>query len=96
MSQSRRPAVRTRRIILAKVIRIISGQMWRRTVASFGSGSDLSFGLKIRYDLEKVSIQRKVLLRSYLEAPQESERTEMQMETIWVLLYWPVLSIMTN
>ena len=38
----------------------------------------------------------KVLLRSYLEAPQESERIEMQMETIWVLLTWPVLSTMTN
>ena len=96
MSQPRRPAVRTRRRILAKVIRIINGQMWRRTVASFGSGSDLSFGLKIRYDLKKVSIQRKVLSRSYLEAPHESESTEMQRETIWVLLTWPVLSTMTN
>ena len=94
MSQPRRPAVRTRRTMLAKVIRIISGQMWRRTVASFGSGSDLSFGLKIRYDLEET--QRKVLLRSYLDAPQESERTDMQREMIWVLLYWPVLNIMTN
>ena len=94
MSQPRRPALRARRTSSATVIRIINGQMWRRTVASFGSGSDLSFGLKIRYDLEET--QRKVLLRSYLEAPQESERTEMQIETIWVLLYWPVLSIMTN
>ena len=96
ISQPRRPALRARRTSSANVIRIISGQMWRRTVASFGSGSDLSFGLKIRYDLDKVSIQRKVLLRSYLEAPQESESTEMQRETIWVLLYWPVLSIMTS
>ena len=96
MSQPVSPAVNTKKARLATVIRNIQGQMCRSTVASFGSGSDLSFGLKIRYDLEKVSIQRKVLLRSYLEAPQESERTEMQMETIWVLLYWPVLSIMTN
>ena len=94
--QPRRPALRARRTSSAKVMRIISGQMWRRTVASFGSGSDLSFGLKIRYDLEKVSIQRKVLLGSYLEAPHESERTEMQKETIWVLLTWPVLSTITN
>ena len=96
ISQPRRPALRARRTSSAKVMRIISGQMWRRTVASFGSGSDLSFGLKIRYDLKKVSIQRKVLSRSYLEAPHESERTEMQRETIWVLLTWPVLSTMTN
>ena len=53
MRGPRRPAVTVRRTILAKVIRIISGQIWRRTVVSFGSGSDLSFGLKIRYDLEK-------------------------------------------
>ena len=59
ISQSRRPALRARSTSSAKVIRIINGQMWRRTVASFGSGSDLSFGLKIRYDLEKDSIQRK-------------------------------------
>ena len=81
---------------MANVMRIISGQMWRSTVASFGSGSDLSFGLKIRYDLEKVSIQRKVLLRSYLDAPQESDKTDMQRETIWVLLTCPVLSTMAN
>ena len=61
---------------------------------SFGSGSDFSFGLKIRYDLEET--QRKVLLRSYLDAPQESDKTDMQRETIWVLLNWPVLSTMTN
>ena len=70
ISQPRRPAVRTRRTMLAKVMRIISGQMWRRTVASFGSGSDLSFGLRIRYDLEKVSIQRKVL--SFKKLPRGS------------------------
>ena len=54
----------------------------------------MSFGLKIRYDLEET--QRKVLLRSYLEAPQERDKIEMQRETYWVVLTWPVLSIMTN
>ena len=96
ISQPRRPALRARRMSSAKVITSINGQMWRRTVASFGSGSDLSFGLKIRYDLEEVSTQRKLLFGSYLDAPQESERTEMQRETIWVLLTWPVLNMITN
>ena len=50
----------TRKMRLATVTRNIHGQMRRITVASFGSGSDLSFGLKIRYDLEEVSTQRKV------------------------------------
>ena len=31
----------------------------------------------------------------YLEAPQESDRTEMQREMIWVVLTWPVLSTIT-
>ena len=34
--------------------------------------------------------------RSYLEAPQESDKIEMQREIYWVVLTWPVLSIMTN
>ena len=79
---------------MAKVIRIISGQMWRRTVASFGSGSDLSFGLKIRYDL--VGITEESAKRNYLDAPQESDKTDMQRETIWVVLTCPVLSTMAN
>ena len=70
MSQPRRPAVRTRRRILAKVIRSIRGQMWRRTVASFGSGSDLSFGLKIRYDLVGITTQRKVQKEVTLMRPR--------------------------
>ena len=80
MSQPSRPAVRTRRTILAKVIRSIRGQMWRRTVASFGSGSDLSFGLRIRYDL--VGITTKSAKRSYLDAPQDRDNIEMQREKI--------------
>ena len=74
ISQPRRPAVRTRRTILAKVMRIISGQMWRRTVASFGSGSDLSFGLKIRYDLVGITTQRKVLKEITLMLPRRVTR----------------------
>ena len=71
ISQPRRPAVRTRRTMLAKVIRIIRGQMWRRTVASFGSGSDLSFGLKIRYDLVGITtIKRKVQKEVTLMRPR--------------------------
>ena len=48
MSQPVSPAIATRKMRLANVTRIINGQMCRSTVASFGSGSDLSFGLKIR------------------------------------------------
>ena len=65
-------------------------------MASFRSGSDLSFGLKIRYDLEKASTQSASARRSYLEAPQERDKIEMQRETYWVVLTLPVLSIMTN
>ena len=65
-------------------------------MASFGSGSDLSFGLKIRYDLEKASTQSASARRSYLEAPHERDKIEMQRETYWVVLTCPVLSIMTN
>ena len=61
MSQPAIPEMNTKNTRLATVMRNIQGQMCRITVASLGSGSDLSFGLKIRYDLEKVSIQRKVL-----------------------------------
>ena len=65
-------------------------------MASFGSGSDLSLGLKIRYDLEEVSTQGESARRIYLEAPQERDKIEMQRETYWVVLTCPVLSIMTN
>ena len=44
----RRPAMQTRKARLARVRRNIHGQMWRITVAVFGSGSDMSLGLKIR------------------------------------------------
>ena len=47
MSQPVSP-IATRKMRLANVTRIINGQMCRSTVTSFGSGSDLSFGLKIR------------------------------------------------
>lgn len=72
MSHPRRPALRVRRMSSAKVIRIISGQMWRSTVASFGSGSDLSFGLKIRYDLEGVTTKRKMLEEVTLRLPRRA------------------------
>ena len=45
--------MKTRKTRLATVTRNIQGQMCRRTVATLGSGSEVSFGLKIRYDLEK-------------------------------------------
>ena len=82
----------------AKVITTINGQMWRRTVASFGSGSDLSFGRKIRYDLEEERLLKKGLFKEqsyYLAAPHDKLKTEMQSETIWVVLTWPVLSTIT-
>ena len=56
--------------------------MWRRTVASFGSGSDLSFGLKIRYDLVGITAQEKKCKKSHLDAPQDRDNIEMQREKI--------------
>ena len=72
--------------------------MCRITVASFGSGSDLSLGLKIRYDLMKMRLSKKGLFKEqsyYLAAPHDKLKTEMQSETIWVVLTWPVLSTIT-
>ena len=41
---------------------------------------------------------KKTLLKKYvdyLEAPHDKLKMEMQSETIWVVLTWPVLSTMT-
>ena len=78
--------------------RNIQGQMCRITVANFGSGSDLSFDLKIRYDLKEERLLKERALKKYVDylaAPQESDRTEMQREMIWVVLTCPVLSTIT-
>ena len=90
------PAMNTRKMRLATVMRNIHGQMRRITVASFGSGSDLSFGLKIRYDLEEERfLKKEIKFTDYLAAPHDKLKTEMQSETIWVVLTWPVLSTIT-
>ena len=88
MSQPAIPETKTKRRRLATVTRNIHGQMRRITVASFGSGSDLSFGLKIRYDLEGQRFLTKGLLKfvDYLAAPHDKLKMEMQRETIWVVL----------
>ena len=67
MSQPASPAVNTKKARLATVTRNIQGQMCRITVASFGSGSDLSFGLKIRYDLEEERFLKKGFLKKYVD-----------------------------
>ena len=59
----------TKKARLATVTRNIQGQMCRITVASFGSGSDLSFGLKIRYDLEEERFLTKVALKNHVDQP---------------------------
>lgn len=69
MSQPASPAVNTKKARLATVTRNIQGQMCRITVASFGSGSDLSFGLKIRYDLEEERFLKKGLLKKNVDQP---------------------------
>ena len=50
----RRPAAMARITRSARAMKIINGQMWRRRVTIFGSGSEVSFVLKIKYDLEKI------------------------------------------
>ena len=98
MSKPPIPEMKTRKTRLATVTRNIKGQMCRITVASFGSGSDLSLGLKIRYDLMKMRLLKKGLFKEqsyYLAAPHDKLKTEMQSETIWVVLTWPVLSAIT-
>ena len=72
MSQPASPAVNTKKARLATVTRNIQGQMCRITVASFGSGSDLSFGLKIRYDLEEERFLMKELLKNHVDQPGSS------------------------
>ena len=70
---------------MATVTKNIHGQMCRITVANFGSGSDLSFDLKIRYDLKEERLLKKGLPQKYIDylaAPQERDRTEMQREMI--------------
>ena len=96
MSQPASPAMNTKKARLATVTRNIQGQMCRITVANFGSGSDLSFGLKIRYDLEGerfLGLFKKYV--DYLAAPHDKLKMEMQRETLWVVLTWPVLSPIT-
>ena len=61
MSQPAIPDMNTKNPRLATVTRNIHGQMCRITVASLGSGSDLSFGRKIRYDLEEERLLKKGL-----------------------------------
>merc|ERR1719331_3764812 len=73
--------MKVRRRRSAKVMRSIQGQMNSNTVARSGSGSDLLFGLKMRYDLA---------------APQERDSTEVQTEKIWGPLTLPVLNIITT
>ena len=90
--------MKTRKTRLATVTRNIHGQMCRITVANFGSGSDLSFDLKIRYDLKEERLLKERALKKYVDylaAPQESDRTEMQREMICVVLTSPVLSTIT-
>ena len=60
---------RSKKARLATVTRNIQGQMCRITVASFGSGSDLSFGLKIRYDLKDERFLKKAALKNYVDQP---------------------------
>ena len=48
------PAMKTRRSRSATVMRSIKGQMNRSTVVNSGSGSDLSFGLKMRKALVRL------------------------------------------
>ena len=60
-SQPAIPEINTKTTRLATVMRNIQGQMCRITVASLGSGSDLSFGRKIRYDLEEERLLKKGL-----------------------------------
>ena len=57
----------------------IAGQIRRATVINSGSGSALSAVLMMRKDLE---------------APQESESSDVTKEKIWVLLILPVLKTM--
>ena len=81
--------MKTRKTRLATVTRNIQGQMCRRTVATLGSGSEVSFGLKIRYDLEEERFLKKGFLKKYrinLAAPHDKLKMEMQRETIWVVL----------
>ena len=63
------PAMHTKKKRLATVMRNIQGQMRRSTVASFGSGSDLSFGLKIRYDLVEERFLKKGPSKKYVNLP---------------------------
>ena len=51
------PAVKERSLRLAKASRTIQGQMLRRTVGTFGSGSDLLFGRKMRKALWQRAIR---------------------------------------
>ena len=69
MSQPASPAMKTKKARLATVTRNIHGQMCRITVASFGSGSDLSFGLKIRYDLEEERFSKEAPLEKNVDQP---------------------------
>ena len=57
----------------------IAGQIRRATVVNSGSGSALSAVLMIRKDLE---------------APQESDSSDVTNDKIWVLLILPVLRTM--
>ena len=64
---------------LVRVITSIDGQIWRATAIDSGLGPFLSAVLMIRKDLE---------------APQESESSDVTNEKIWVLLILPVLRTM--
>ena len=44
----RRPAAMARITRSARAMKIINGQMWRRAVTIFGSGSEVSFVLKMK------------------------------------------------
>ena len=52
-----KPAVKERSLRSAKASRTIHGQMLRRTVGTFGSGSDLLFGRKMRKALWQRAIR---------------------------------------
>ena len=73
------PAMKTRKTKLVRVMMSIAGQIRRATVINSGSGSALSAVLMIRKDLE---------------APQESDNSDVTNEKIWVLLILPVLRTM--
>ena len=56
MNGPTRPAMQVKMIRYDTVARRWRGQMWKITVPNLGSGSVLSFGLWIRYDLKEVDL----------------------------------------